>query len=98
MSPEQVLGRETSPRTDVYGLGATLYELLARAPVFEAREWDALREAVLTRRPPPLRARAPGIPAGLEALVHAALEKRPEDRPASVAAVRDELRRLAAQA
>jgi serine/threonine-protein kinase len=96
MSPEQVLAKRASigPRTDVYGLGATLYELLARAPVFEGRRWQELRDAVLKQRPRRLRDLAPATPAGLEALVLKALEKRPEDRPPSAEAFRDELRRL----
>jgi hypothetical protein len=89
MSPEQLLGdrARVDGRTDVYGLGATLYELLARRPLFDAREWPELVRAILEERPKPL----PGIPAELSRIVMKALEKQPEDRYADAAAMRDDL-------
>jgi len=94
MSPEQVLGdkRAIGPATDLYGLGATLYEVLSGGPLFPAEEWDDLRHDVIHARPAPLPAAAP---AGLGALVAAMLSKRPADRPPSAECAAQHLRRLA---
>jgi serine/threonine-protein kinase len=95
MAPEQCdprLFSELGPPTDVYGLGATLYEMLAGAPPFP----DASRDGVypqLTRNAPPLDPRR--TPAIVAELVHACLERRPESRP-TAAELSRELEPLAA--
>jgi hypothetical protein len=93
MSPEQLLGERAriDGRTDVYGLGATLYELLAGRPLFAATEWPELVRAILEERPQPLHEIAPGVPRELSRVVMKALEKRPEDRYATAAGLRDDL-------
>jgi hypothetical protein len=93
MSPEQLLGDRArlDGRSDVYGLGATLYELLARRPLFDAVEWPELVRAILDERPRPLHEVAPGVPVELSRVVMKALEKRPEDRYPDAAAMRDDL-------
>ncbi|MCK6459739.1 MAG: serine/threonine protein kinase, partial [Planctomycetes bacterium] len=93
MSPEQLLGdrARVDGRTDVYGLGATLYDLLAGRPLFDARDWPELVRAILEERPKPLHEVAPGIPVELSRIVMKALEKQPEDRYADAAAMRDDL-------
>jgi hypothetical protein len=98
MSPEQVLGQrdEVDARTDVYGLGATLYEALTGKPPFSADELHALLRQILTNRPADPRTLAPHVPPGLEAIALKALEKRREDRYPSAAAVARDLRAFAA--
>ena len=93
MSPEQLKGarEELDGRTDVYALGATLYEALAGRPVFPATDLSSLVGQVLTDRPEPIHAVGGEVPAGLERIALKALEKRREDRQASAAELRDDL-------
>ena len=93
MSPEQLVGKrgEVDGRTDVYALGATLYEALAGHPVFPATDLSGLVGQVLTHRPEPLQKGAGGVPPDLERIALKALEKRKEDRHESAAALRDDL-------
>ena len=88
LSPEQVQCGEVDARTDVYGAGMVLYELLAgRDPFFHIRVYAELLEAHVTEmpRPPSLVAIQP-IAAVLDAIVMSALAKRREDRHASAEA------------
>jgi len=86
MSPEQALGeRAIDARTDVYALGAVLYELLAGVPPFTGPTAQAIVAQVITERPlPPSRHRT-GIPPRLDAVTLKALEKDPADRFAGAA-------------
>jgi serine/threonine protein kinase len=97
MSPEQLLGERSAinGRTDVYALGATLYELWGGRRVFEADDVRELIRCILTERPRPLREIAPSLPRGCSDLVLKALEKENADRYESAAAMRDDLRALA---
>ncbi len=93
MSPEQLLGDRgrIDGRADVYGLGATLYELLAGRPLFAATDWPELVRAILDERPKPLHEVAPAVSPELSRIVMKALEKQPEDRYGGAAAMRDDL-------
>ena len=84
MSPEQVRGEEIYARADVYGLGCVAYFLLTGTLVFEERTALAAALAHLERTPvpPSYRSELP-IPASLERVVMACLEKDPERRPVS---------------
>jgi serine/threonine protein kinase/tetratricopeptide (TPR) repeat protein len=98
MSPEQTEGKHAplDHRTDVYSLGATLYELLTLRPAFDGRtRQEALRQ-ILTEEPKPPRRLYPGIPADLETVVLKALEKTPADRYATAGALAEDLRRFLA--
>ncbi|MFR9774462.1 protein kinase domain-containing protein [Micromonospora sp. MS34] len=90
MSPEQALGGPVDPRTDLYGLGCTLYAMLAGRPPFNGDPLSVLHQHV-NEPPAPLRDRRPDVPAELDALVAELLAKDPADRPADAAAVRDRL-------
>lgn len=96
MAPEQVEGQPTSigSATDVYGLGALLYELLAGEPPFSGgSKADALRR-VLLEPPIPLRRLRNETPADLEAICLKCLEKHPGRRYASAEALRADLDRF----
>lgn len=94
MAPEQVEGQEVSPRTDLFALGATLYELLAGRPAFEGRTAGTVFAGILLREPLPLEQARPDVPAEFVHLIRRLLGKRPEDRPASAADVLQSLERL----
>ncbi len=97
-SPQQVLAVSTlDRRTDVYSLGATLWELLALRPLFEATEQTPtpeLMERIQREEPERLRRVHPGLGRNLEAVVHKCLEKAAERRYATALEFADELRRV----
>ncbi len=81
MAPEQVQGKASDARTDVYALGCVLYAMLSGRPPFERATELATMMAQVSDVPPALGERAPaGLPAGLEAVVHRCLAKDPEQR------------------
>src|SRR5262249_16614579 len=82
MSPEQAAGRtnEIGPATDVYALGAILYELFTGRPPFEAGSWNDMLQKLLHEDPqPPARLR-PELPRDLETVCLKCLEKDPAQR------------------
>jgi eukaryotic-like serine/threonine-protein kinase len=94
-APEQLAGKvEIGPRADVYGLGVLLYEAVTGVRPMGPGPLNAMTAVAwhLREQARPLRERAPGAPADLEALVHQMLEKTPEARPVSVLEVHDRLR------
>ena len=94
MSPEQAEGRLDSVdrRTDIYGLGAILYEILAGQPPFDGDGIAEVLRKVATEPPAPPRSRCPAAPPPLEAICLKALAKRPEDRYATARDLADEVR------
>ena len=85
MSPEQVQGKGSEPRSDLYALGCILYELLTGAPPFVDSSVNLILARHLTEPAPPLPA---AVPPRLRALVAQLLAKEPAERPASAADVR----------
>jgi PAS domain S-box-containing protein len=85
MAPEQAAGRVDliDRRTDVYGLGAILYELLAGQPPFNDPDTSEVLRKVQVEEPPAPRQFWPDVPPSLEAACRRALAKPPEDRFAS---------------
>jgi WD40 repeat protein len=96
MAPEQAEGRpaEISARTDVYSIGATLYELLTGRPPFQAGSHVEVLRQVLDADPVPPRMLNPGIPRDLETVALKCLEKDPARRFASAGELADELSRF----
>jgi serine/threonine protein kinase/Tol biopolymer transport system component len=81
MSPEQAMGeREITARSDVYALGAVLYEMLTGDPPFTGSTAQAIVARVVTESPRPLLPQRHTIPPHIEAAVLTALEKLPADR------------------
>ncbi len=95
MAPEQAAGRSRAigPHSDVYGLGALLYHLLAGRPPYAGEDPEAVRDAVLAGPPPPLTRLGPTRPAELITLCEQAMARDPARRPASARVFAEHLTR-----
>jgi serine/threonine protein kinase/WD40 repeat protein len=91
MGPERFNGKSDA-RSDVFALGATLYEMLTLVPAFPAEHKVDLMRQIVSEPPPPPRAIDRRIPRDLEAIALKALAKDPNDRFETPGAMRDELR------
>jgi Tol biopolymer transport system component len=80
MSPEQVRGQVADHRSDIFTLGAILYEMLAGVRAFRGESGADTTTAILTAEPPALSAAASHVPPGLSRVVERCLEKRRESR------------------
>ncbi len=94
MPPEQAMGRVdlVGPASDVYSLGATLYNLLAGVPAFTGRAADVLKQVQRHSFPPPRQVQR-WIPPPLEAIVLKAMAFHPEDRYATANQLASDLER-----
>jgi eukaryotic-like serine/threonine-protein kinase len=95
MAPEQVEGREADARTDVWALGALLYEMATGRRPFDGDSPASVIGAILKDVPPPISTRAPLIPGALDHLVERCLAKDPDERWQSAADVGAVLRWIA---
>ena len=95
-SPEQALSRPgvVDHRSDVYSLGATLYELLTLRPIFEGRDRKELLRQIADDDPPRPRSVVPAVPVELETIVLKALRKEPSERYPSAQELADDLQRF----
>jgi hypothetical protein len=80
MAPEQVEGKEADARSDIFSLGAVLYELATGKRAFEGKTAASAMAAVLEREPAPMSSIQPMTPAAFERLVKVCLAKDPEER------------------
>jgi serine/threonine protein kinase/tetratricopeptide (TPR) repeat protein len=96
MSPEQAMGNQAlvDPRSDIYSLGATLYELLTLRPAFDGDERQAVLHAIGNQEPTPPRAISPAIPLDLETIVLQAMAKSRDERYATAQQFADDLNRF----
>jgi serine/threonine protein kinase len=95
MSPEQAGGQRVllDHRTDVYSLGATLYELLTLRPLFDGTDRQTLLRQILDEEPRPPRSLEPSIPMELETIVLKAVAKVPAERYATAHELAEDLQR-----
>jgi serine/threonine-protein kinase len=91
MAPEQVRGKRGDERTDVYSLGAMLYEMLTGRVPYPAENVYAAMRAKVEEDPVPPRSLRPEIPPVLEEIVLQALEHEPHRRPGSALELREAL-------
>ena len=98
MSPEQATGIPVDQRSDIYSLGAIMYELFTGHPVFRAKSFGEFVVKHMNDEPVPPRdlTDAPKIPAALEMVILRCLEKDPDKRYQSVEDLRDDLSRATA--
>ncbi len=94
MSPEQVRGETLDARTDLFSLGAVIYEMAAGRGPFNAVNAGLSVDAVLNQQPPALSSIARHLPAGLAAVVDRALRKNRTERYQNAAEMRSDLRAL----
>jgi serine/threonine protein kinase len=96
MSPEQAGGQRVliDHRTDVYSLGATLYELLTLRPIFDGADRQALLHQIMHQEPRPPRSVDRSIPPELETIVLKAIGKSPTERYATAGDFADDLHRF----
>lgn len=94
MSPEQLFGEADDVRSDLYALGATLFEMTTGQRPFIKERPEALMFAIVNTAAPPVRSLRPDAPADLERIVADCLQKDPALRPASAGVVAESMRRL----
>ena len=92
MAPEQIEGKETDARTDLWALGAMLYEMLAGRRAFEGHSQASLIGNIMNAEPPALPTLQPLTPPSLDRVITKCLAKHPDDRWDTAHDVADELR------
>ena len=92
MAPEVIEGNPVDARTDLFAVGAILFEMLAGRRAFTGRTMTALLHATLNEEPPPLAGSAAVM--AVDRVIRLALAKRPDGRPASAEAMADQLNAL----
>lgn len=97
MAPEQVTGQKVTPATDIFSVGAVLYELLAHRKAFGADSLHNVLFKVMSEDPPPLAIVAPELPPGFDPIVRRALAKEAADRYQSAQEMANELTALRAK-
>jgi eukaryotic-like serine/threonine-protein kinase len=80
MSPEQVEGKDTDHRSDIFSFGAVVYEMVTGRPAFEGSSPASTMAAILEREPPPMATRHQLTPPMLDHIVRRCLAKQPDDR------------------
>ena len=95
MAPEQLEGKDTDARTDIFALGAVLYEMVTGRKAFAATSQASIITAIMSSEPVPLSSVQPATPPLLDRLVHACLAKNRDDRMQTAHDVRLQLRWIA---
>ncbi|MGH9773895.1 MAG: protein kinase domain-containing protein [Candidatus Acidiferrales bacterium] len=95
MSPEQLQGEEADARSDIFALGAVLYEMATGRRAFEGKSGASVAAAILEREPPPISSLQPMSPPALDHAVKLCLAKNPEERWQSAHDVKVQLQWIA---
>jgi Tol biopolymer transport system component len=94
MAPEQVEGKEADARSDIFALGAVLYEMTTGKRAFEGKTAASAMAAVLEREPGPISSLQPTTPPALDRLVKTCLDKDPDERWQTAHDVKLQLRQI----
>ncbi|HEY8132938.1 MAG TPA: protein kinase, partial [Thermoanaerobaculia bacterium] len=92
MAPEQLEGRGVDARSDIFALGALLYEMAAGKRAFQGNSKASLIASILTAEPQPISAIQPMTPVAFDRVVRTCLQKDPDDRWQSAHDIATELR------
>jgi len=95
MSPEQIEGKDTDGRADIFAFGAVLYEMATGKKAFEGKSHAGVMAAILEREPEPISTVQPATPPGLNRLIRRCLAKDPDQRWQSAGDVKLELQWVA---
>jgi Tol biopolymer transport system component len=80
MAPEQIEGKEADARSDVFALGAVLYEMTTGRRAFEGKSHLSVASAILQKEPPPVTTTQPASPPALDYVIRTCLAKDPDER------------------
>jgi serine/threonine-protein kinase len=94
MSPEQVQGGDIDPRTDIYSLGVTAYQMLCGEAPFRGHNAFDVAVQHVQKDPEPLASKRPDLPAEVGAVIHKMMAKKPDDRYQSARELLAELTEL----
>ena len=97
MAPEQLEAQPADARTDIFALGAVLYEMATGKRAFDGKTRTSIIAAIVSTQPPPISLLQPVTPAAFEHVVQKCLEKDPDHRWQSAHDVAEELRWVATQ-
>jgi eukaryotic-like serine/threonine-protein kinase len=95
MAPEQIEGKEADARSDLFALGAVLYEMITGTRPFEGKSQISVASAILEKDPEPISKLLPLTPPAFEHVVTACLAKNPDDRFQAATDVKLELKWIA---
>jgi serine/threonine protein kinase len=95
MAPEQLEGKEADARTDIFALGAVVYEMATGKKAFEGKSQASVIGKILETDPPPISSLQPMTPPALDRVVKKCLRKDPDERWQSARDVTDELKWIA---
>jgi serine/threonine protein kinase len=95
MAPEQLEGKDADTRTDIFALGAVIYEMATGKAAFAGKSRASLIAAILSSEPPPISTLQPMTPPALDRVIKRCLAKDPDDRWQSAGDLASELRWIA---